>query len=51
MSLARYPYCGTRYVVKYGFTDRILVFKEIGRTHIKVQRYNCNVVVKPFKLI
>ncbi|WP_158499590.1 hypothetical protein [Methanobrevibacter olleyae] len=27
-------------VVKYGFfTDRILVFKEIGRTCVKVQRY------------
>ncbi|ALT69737.1 hypothetical protein sm9_1973 [Methanobrevibacter millerae] len=51
MSLARCLHCGSYYVVKYGFTDRKLVFKEIIRTHIKVQCYNCNVVVKPFKLI
>ena len=31
MSLARYPHCGTRNVVKYGFTKKTLVFKEIGK--------------------
>ena len=31
MSLARYPHCGTRHVVKYGFTKKTLVFKEIGK--------------------
>lgn len=29
MSLARCPYCGTRHVVKYGFTKRTLIFKEL----------------------
>ena len=41
MSLARCPHCGTRHVVKYGFTKRTLVFKEIGKTMVKVQRYIC----------
>lgn len=31
MSLAICPHCGTRHVVKYGFTKRTLVFKEIGK--------------------
>ena len=31
MSLARCPHCGTCHVVKYGFTKRTLVFKEIGK--------------------
>ena len=31
MSLARCPHCGTRHVVKYGFTKKTLVFKEIGK--------------------
>ena len=39
MSLARCQHCGTRHVVKYGFTKRTLVFKEIGKTNVKVQRY------------
>ncbi len=51
MSLARCPHFGTRHVVKYGFTKRRLVFKEIGKTKVKVQRYIANVAVKPFKLI
>lgn len=29
MSLARCPHCGTRHVVKYGFTKRTLIFKEL----------------------
>ena len=41
MSLARCPHCGTRHVVKYGFTKRTLVFKEIGKTKVKVQCYIC----------
>ena len=31
MSLARCLHCGTRHVVKYGFTKKTLVFKEIGK--------------------
>lgn len=49
MSRARCPYCNSRHVVKYGFTDRILVFKEIGRTHVKVQRYICRRCGKTFQ--
>ena len=49
MSLARCPHCGTRHVVKYGFTDRTLVFKEIGKTMVKVQRYICKRCSKTFQ--
>lgn len=49
MSLARCPYCGTRHVVKYGFTKRTLVFKEIGKTKVKVQRYICKRCSKTFQ--
>ena len=31
MSLTRCPHCETHHVVKYGFTKRTLVFKEIGK--------------------
>ena len=51
MSLARCPHCGTRHVVKYDFTKRTWVFKEIGKTNVKVQRYICKRCKKPFKLI
>ena len=49
MSLARCPNCGTRHVVKYGFTKRTLVFKEIGKTKVKVQRYICKCCGKTFQ--
>jgi transcription elongation factor Elf1 len=49
MSLARCPQCGTRHVVKYGFTKRTLVFKEIGKTKVKVQRYICKRCDKTFQ--
>lgn len=49
MSLARCPHCGTRHVVKYGFTKRTLVFKEIGKTKVKVQRYICKRCDKTFQ--
>ena len=49
MRLARCPYCGTRHVVKYGFTKRTLVFKEIGKTMVKVQRYICKRCSKTFQ--
>ncbi len=49
MSLARCPHCGTRHVVKYGFTKRTLVFKEIGKTMVKVQRYICKRCGKTFQ--
>ena len=49
MSLARCPFCGTRHVVKYGFTKRTLVFKEIGKTTVKVQRYICKRCGKTFQ--
>ena len=49
MSLARCTYCGTRHVVKYGFTKRTLVFKEIGKTNVKVQRYICKRCDKTFQ--
>ena len=49
MSLARCPNCGTRHVVKYGFTKRTLVFKEIGKTKVKVQRYICKRCGKTFQ--
>ena len=49
MSLARCPHCGTRHVVKYGFTKRTLVFKEIGKTKVKVQRYICKRCSKTFQ--
>ena len=51
MSLARCPHCGTRHVVKYGFTKRTLVFKEIGKLKLKFSVIFINVVVKPFKQI
>ena len=35
LSVARCPYCGTHHVVKYVFTSRTLVFKEIGKTRVK----------------
>ncbi|WP_405282987.1 hypothetical protein [Methanobrevibacter sp.] len=49
MSLARCPHCGTHHVVKYGFTKRTLVFKEIGKTNVKVQRYICKRCDKTFQ--
>ena len=49
MSLARCPHCGTRHVVKYGFTKRTLVFKEIGKINVKVQRYICKRCDKTFQ--
>lgn len=49
MSLDRCPHCGTRHVVKYGFTKRTLVFKEIGKTKVKVQRYICKRCSKTFQ--
>lgn len=41
LNVVRCPHCSRKNVVKYGFTDRILVFKKIGRTKVKVQRYMC----------
>ncbi len=35
--------------MKYGFTKRILVFKEIGRTEVKVQHYSCKRCGKTFQ--
>ena len=49
LSVARCPFCGTHHVVKYGFTNITLVFKEIGRTKIKVQRYICKRCGKTFQ--
>lgn len=49
MSLARCPHCGTRHVVKYGFTKRTLVFKEIDKANVKVQRYICKRCSKTFQ--
>ena len=49
MSLDRCPHCGTHYVVKYGFTKRTLIFKEIGKTNVKVQRYICKRCGKTFQ--
>ena len=49
MSLDWCPHCGTRHVVKYGFTKRTLVFKEIGKTKVKVQRYICKRCSKTFQ--
>lgn len=49
MSLARCSHCGTRHVVKYGFTEKKLVFKEIGKTKVKVQRYICKRYDKTFQ--
>ena len=49
LSVARCPYCGTRHVVKYGFTNRTLIFKEIGKTKVKVQRYICKRCGKTFQ--
>lgn len=43
------PECTTRKVVKYGFTNRILVFKETNRTKVKVQRYKCKKCGKVFQ--
>ncbi len=49
MSLARCPYCRTRHVVKYGFTKRKLVFKEIDKANVKVQCYICKRCGKTFQ--
>ena len=49
MSLARCTHCGTRHVVKYGFTKIKLVFKEIGKTNVEVQRYICKLCGKTFQ--
>ena len=49
MSLARCPYCGTRHVVKYEFTKRTSIFKEIGKTKVKVQCYICKRCGKTFQ--
>ncbi len=49
LSVARGPYCGTRHIVKYGFTNRTLAFVEIGKTIVKVQRYICKCCDKTFQ--
>ena len=49
MSLARCPFCNSRHTVKYCFTKRILVFKEIGKIEVKVQRYSCKRCGKTFQ--
>lgn len=49
MSLARCPHCGTRSVVKYGFTKITLIFKEIDKANVKVQRYICKRCNKTFQ--
>ena len=49
MSLARCPHCGTRHIVKYEFTNRTLVFKDIGKTMVKVQHYICKRCGKIFQ--
>lgn len=49
MSLPRYPHCRTRHIIKYGFTERNLVFKEIGKTNVNVQRYICKRCDKTFQ--
>ena len=43
------PHCGTRNVVKYSFTKRTLVFEEIGKIKVKVQRYICKRYGKTFQ--
>lgn len=48
MSLPICHHCGTHHVVKYGFTERNLVFKEIDKTKVKVQRYICKRCDKTF---
>ena len=49
MSLARCHHCETCHVVKYGFTNITLVFKDIGKIMIKVQRYICKHCSKTFQ--
>ena len=49
LSVTRCPHCGTRHIVKYGFTNITLVFKEIGKTMVKVQRYICKRCDKTFQ--
>lgn len=49
MNFAKCPYCGSRHVVKYGFTDKTLIFKEISRTIVKFQRYSCKCCDKTFQ--
>ena len=49
MSLPRCPHCGTRHIMKYRFTKRTLIFKEIGKTKVKVQRYICKGCSKTFQ--
>ena len=52
LSVARCPHCGSRHVVKYGFTNRTLVFKEIGKTMVKEFSVTfVSVVIKHFKQI
>ena len=43
------PSLWNSHVVKYGFTKRTLVFKEIGKTTVKVQRYTCKRCDKTFQ--
>ena len=49
MSLARCYHYGTHHVVKYGFTKRTIVFKEIGKTKVKVQHHICKRCGKTFQ--
>ena len=49
LHVVRCPYCGRKKVVKNGFTSRSLVFKKIGRTDVKVQRYKCKECGKSFQ--
>ena len=49
MSKPHCPHCGTHNVVKYGFTNRKLIFKETKDTEVKVQRYQCLKCNKTFQ--
>lgn len=49
LNIVRCPHCGIRNAVKYGFTNRTLVFKKTGRTDVKVQRYICRKCDKTFQ--
>ena len=49
MSLALCPHCETHHVVKYGFTKRKLVFKEIDKANVKIQCYICKRCGKTFQ--
>ena len=49
MKLLFCPECTARKVVKYGFTNCMLVFKEANWTKVKVQRYKCKKCGKVFQ--